>query len=342
MTTEGPTAAGSAASLAGEESPRRRRARLVVAVLVVVVAVLGTVGSAYADVIGAYLTHRIGGPPHTSPVWTLPSVAQPEVRIAFVGDVGGGGGREQHIAATIANQSRLDRYDLMMLLGDNVYPSGDPERLSATVYEPFGPIVDGGTKLLAILGNHDVENGNGDAQLRALGMPGRWYAVGRGDVLRVALDSTDPTNPDQLAWLEAMLAATDATWKLVGLHHPPYSSGYPRLQSRRPGRIRATVRTLRRPGRVLRPRPRLPAQHPINGVTYIVTGGGSRTRRTGIDDFTAVAYSTHHYVDLNVFDDHILLRAIDQDGEQFDQAVIPVDGEGAADTNRVATDLTSK
>jgi len=36
-----------------------------------------------------------------------------------------------------------------------------------------------------------------------------------------------------------------------------------------------------------------------------------------------VAYSTHHYVDMNIFEDHIVLRAIDQDGEQFDEAVIP-------------------
>ena len=64
--------------------------------------------------------------------------------------------------------------------------------------------------------------------------------------------------------------------------------------------------------------------NPINGVIYIVTGAASRTRRTGQDDFTAVAYSTHHFVDLNVFDDHLLIRAIDQDGEQFDEVVVPV------------------
>ncbi len=64
--------------------------------------------------------------------------------------------------------------------------------------------------------------------------------------------------------------------------------------------------------------------NPINGVTYIVTGAGSRTRRTGVDDFTAVASSTHHFVDLNVFDDHLRLRAIDQDGEQFESSSPPI------------------
>ena len=36
-----------------------------------------------------------------------------------------------------------------------------------------------------------------------------------------------------------------------------------------------------------------------------------------------MAWSTHHFVDLNVFDDHLLVRAIDQDGEQFDEVVVP-------------------
>jgi hypothetical protein len=62
---------------------------------------------------------------------------------------------------------------------------------------------------------------------------------------------------------------------------------------------------------------------PINGVIYLVTGAAARTRPTGIDDYTAVAWSTHHYVDLNIYPDHLLIRAIDQDGEQFDEATIP-------------------
>jgi hypothetical protein len=156
-----------------------------------------------------------------------------------------------------------------------------------------------------------------------MGMPGRWYSVQRGDVVVVVLDSTDPSNPEQLSWLEETLARTDATWKLVGLHHPPYSSGFhgsatevrdvfvPRferygVQLVFSGHEHDYQRT-----------------NPINGVTYIVSGAGSRTRGTGTADFTAVAYSTHHYVDVNIYADHILLRAIDQDGEQFDEAVIP-------------------
>jgi 3',5'-cyclic AMP phosphodiesterase CpdA len=294
----------------------------VAAVLAVALTVAGVFAFIYRDVIGAYLTHRIGGPPQTWEVVPFPPGEQPVFRVALVGDVGDGGTHEHEVANAIEEQSRTDPYDVLMLLGDNVYPSGDPDRIQSTVYEPFGAVLDGGTELFAILGNHDDAGGEGDAQLEALGMPGRWYSVRRGDMLGIALDSNDPTNPEQLAWLDETLATTDATWKLVGLHHPPYSSGF---HGSNDDVRRAFTPLFEKYGvQVVFSGHEHDYQrtNPISGVTYIVTGAGSRTRRTGTDDFTAVAYSTHHYVDMSIFDDHILLRAIDQDGEQFDEAVI--------------------
>jgi hypothetical protein len=308
-----------------DRTPRRRghRRRVVVVVGAVVLLVIGVVSVGNHDLIGAYLTNRVGEPPQTWEVVALPPAAQPDLRVALVGDVGGGGDREYETAAVIEAQSAWDRYDILMLLGDNVYPSGDPDGLPATVFEPFGPLLASGTELFATLGNHDDVEGTGDAQLEALGMPGRWYSVRRGDVLAIALDSTDPTNPDQLAWLEHTLATTDATWKLAGLHHPPYSSGF---HGSVPAVRDAFVPLFERYGvQIVFSGHEHDYQrtNPINGVTYVVSGAGSRTRRTGTDDFTAVAYSTHHYVDLNIYPGHILLRAIDQDGEQFDEAVVP-------------------
>jgi hypothetical protein len=306
-------------------------------VLGVLVVAAGAVAVANRDVIGAYLTHRVGEPSQTWQVVPLPPEAQPWLRVALVGDIGDGGGREHRTAAAIAEQSRYDSFDILMLLGDNVYPSGDPSRIEATVFEPFGPVLDVGTQLFAILGNHDVENGTGDAQLAALGMPGRWYAVERGEMLGIALDSTDPTNPEQLAWLEATLAGSDATWKLVGLHHPPYSSGFHGSNQE----VRDAFSPLfeRYGVQIVFSGHEHDYQRtdPIHGVTYIVTGAASRTRPTAVADHTAVAYSTHHFVDLNVYDDHILLRAIDQDGEQFDEVVIPPTIPAEPDSSRATS-----
>ena len=65
---------------------------------------------------------------------------------------------------------------------------------------------------------------------------------------------------------------------------------------------------------------------PINGVTYVVSGGAAGTRRTGSDSFTEVSFSWHHFVDLNVFHDRIVLRAVNQDLRVADEATIPVGG----------------
>ena len=76
-----------------------------------------------------------------------------------------------------------------MLLGDNVYPNGDPARLGATVFEPFAPVLEAGADLLAVLGNHDVQDANAAGQVTRLGMPGRWYATEVGPVLFLGLDA---------------------------------------------------------------------------------------------------------------------------------------------------------
>ena len=52
---------------------------------------------------------------------------------------------------------------------------------------------------------------------------------------------------------------------------------------------------------------------PINGVTYVVSGAAAGTRRTGEADFTAVSFSWHHFVDIDVFADRLVLRAVNQD-----------------------------
>jgi hypothetical protein len=61
---------------------------------------------------------------------------------------------------------------------------------------------------------------------------------------------------------------------------------------------------------------------PIDGVTYVVSGGGAGTRRTGSDDFTATSFSWHHFLDIGVFRDRLVLRAIGQNGRVADEVVL--------------------
>jgi hypothetical protein len=54
----------------------------------------------------------------------------------------------------------------------------------------------------------------------------------------------------------------------------------------------------------------------------VVTGGASGTRRTGEDDFTAESFSWHHFTEVAVFADRIVVRAVNQDLRVADEATI--------------------
>jgi hypothetical protein len=125
----------------------------------------------------------------------------------------------------------------------------------------------------------------------------------------------------QRAWLEADLAATDRPWTIVFLHRPPYSS----TGSKRSDAIQADLAPLFAEAGV----DLVLAGHahsyertvPIDGVTYIVTGGGGASIR-GVDasDISAAVAETHHFVRIDATPEALAITAIDRDGEAFDTA----------------------
>ncbi len=251
----------------------------------------------------------------------LPGLGGQSVRLAVLGDVGTGDVSEQSIADLVAATVNGDPYDALVLLGDNVYPAGDPARLDATVFRPFSGVLDDGTVVLPVLGNHDVLLGHADGQVEALGMPGRWYSTVIGPALFIGLDSNLVQSGAQTDWLESTLDGADTPWMIVAMHHPAYSVGFhgstEEIQNR-------WVPLFEKYGVDL-----VLAGHdhdyqrtmPINGVTYVVSGGGSGTRPTGDADFIELAVSIRHFVDLEISEDRIELTAIGQDGP-FDHVTI--------------------
>jgi hypothetical protein len=299
----------------------RRPLRRVLGVVVLAVVVAAAVGFVqYHRQVVAYVTHWRGSPTHTEPYVPFPPDDPPELRIAVAGDVGDSGSRLELTAAAIEGLPGERPFDALLLLGDNVYPSGDPAQLPDTVFGPFAPLLDEGADLLAILGNHDAPHG--DAQLAAVGMPGRWWAERQADVLLVGLDSNHANDPDQLAFLERTLRDTTATWKIVAVHHPPYSAGY---QGSNKASRAAFTPLFERYGVQL-----VLSGHDhdyqrskvINGVTYVVTGAAAGTRRTGKDAFTAVSFSWHSYVELGIYPDRLIGRVMNQDNRVADEWVL--------------------
>jgi 3',5'-cyclic AMP phosphodiesterase CpdA len=279
-------------------------------------------GLQYRRQIVSYLTHWKGSPTHTEPYVPYAASNPPELHIGVAGDVGDSGARIDETGAAMARAGESTPYDVLLLLGDNVYPAGDPAKLPDTVFVPFSKVLDSGAQLLAILGNHDVKTHHADAQMRALGMPGRWWAREFGDVLIVGLDSNEPDDPEQRAFLEQTLRGTDAKWRIVALHHPPYSAGY-QGSSKHVRDVFAPIFEKYHVQLVLSGHEHdYQRSKPIDGVTYVVSGAAAGTRRTGEDDFTAVSFSWHHFLDIAVFEDRLVLRAVNQDLRVADEATL--------------------
>ena len=271
------------------------------------------------------LPGAVGAPEETIVVTSRADQSDPEVRLAVLGDVGTGEPDALATANLVVESSSPDNFDGLVLLGDNVYPDGEPSRLDATILEPFGPVLDDGAALLAVLGNHDVAYGNGDAQVETLGLPGRWYSVEIESVLFIGLDSNLVADSEQTTWLETTLANSDPTqWVIVAMHHPAYSAGYHGATS---DVQKSWVPLFEQYDVDL-----VLAGHdhdyqrmfPINGVHYIVSGGGSQLRATRFADYTSYAASVLHFVDIEVWDDRMDLTAVSKDGP-FDQVTITAD-----------------
>jgi 3',5'-cyclic AMP phosphodiesterase CpdA len=292
------------------------------------------------------LTHRKGGPARTVAWAPFPGDERPQVHLALAGDVGYRGRRVRATGATVDRLDAAERLDGLAVLGDNAYPHGDPTTLRDTVFGPFAGVL-AHAKLFAVLGNHDVLRGHAGAQAEALGMEGRWWARHLDDLLLVGLDSNLADDPDQRAWLAGTLAAAAERWRVVLVHHPPFSAGY---QGSDLATRRAFTPLFERHGVQLVVSGHdhdYQRSHPVGGVTYLVTGGAARTRRTGEEAFTAASFAWHHVVELASFPDRLVVRAVGGTGGRAggrglrvaDEAIVPLQRPEAAGPARVTPNL---
>lgn len=161
------------------------------------------------------------------------------VRIVVIGDYGSAGPPEAQAAALV---KKLDP-DFIITTGDNNYPLGEAVTIDQNIgqfYREFicpyrGKRGAGATRnrFFPTLGNHDWYTPGAAPYLDYFTLPGieRYYEMRWGNVHLFALDS-DVNEPHgitatstQAAWLKTHLADSDAPWKLVAMHHPPFSSG---------------------------------------------------------------------------------------------------------------------
>lgn len=173
---------------------------------------------------------------------------------AAVGDFGTNNANEAAVANLI-----IDDFDpaFIVTVGDNSYDAAGMDVNVGQYYHAFIGNYSGAfgagsatNRFFPAAGNHEWDDGGGiNAYLSFFSLPGngiassnssgneRYYDFIQGPVhcFVVSSDSREPGgilahNPllaadVQAQWLKSALAASAAPWKLVFLHHPPYSSG---------------------------------------------------------------------------------------------------------------------
>jgi len=254
---------------------------------------------------------------------TFKTAANPGTAFAFaaIGDFGGEAPGELQNAAHIATAGT----SFIQTLGDNIYPSaGAPDPNFTTTYSDYDARFF--KPFQAALSRQAFFPANGNQEYYSTGkfwttfpMPGSnhsWYSYNWGNAHVLVLDTELPfaSGSAQYAFAQSDLAANQAaTFRIVIMHRPPYSSVSAASSSKAARTYLVPLFEQQKVSLVLsgnshnyeRSYP-LKGGTPIsNGITYIVSGGGGN----GHNPFTinpAPAYSAHRdatnyeYIKVNV------------------------------------------
>jgi len=269
------------------------------------------------------------GQPVTAPqplISAPPTGATKRIQFVALGDSGGGGSDQSALLTQLATVP----FDFMIHTGDIAYDNGTLTQFESRFFGVYAPLL-AARPMFPTSGNHEYDTADAAPYRQVFvlpenGGPGgveRWYSYDWGDVHFVALD-TERSGAPQAAWLDADLTANKLPWTIVYGHRPAHSSGQ---HGDDPGANQWFVPIL-----AAYHVPLVLAGHdhdyerfqPIDGVTYIVTGGGGKgvyelgARKPG----SAFADSVIHFLVVTVDGDTLTTHAIDGTGREFDSTVI--------------------
>lgn len=258
---------------------------------------------------------------------TSPGPDQP-FSFAVIGD-SGTGSKEQY---AVADQMVALDPQLMLHTGDVVYPDGQADGYDPFFFQPYQALARR-APIFPTLGNHDYHTQRGQPYLNAFYLPHnnpanteRYYSFDWGNAHFTALDFNTGPDTDQIAWLKDDLASTDQPWKIVFYHQAIYSSG-PHghedwADAKR--RLLAPIFEQNKVDVVFNGHDHdYERVQPINGVLYIVTGGGGGPLyQVDPQPFSAYAETTYHTVFVTVEGCILTVLAIKPDGTVFDATTL--------------------
>lgn len=246
------------------------------------------------------------------------------LKFAAIGDNGTGYTAQYEVGAQMQRWHGKFPFDMVIMLGDNMYGSQKPQDFVDKFENPYKPLLDAGVKFYAALGNHDNQT---NRFYKPWNMNGeRYYAYSKKHVKFFVVDS-DYMDPKQLQWLESELKDARDDWKIVYFHHPLYSSG---------GRHGSEIdlRVTLEPLFVKYGVNVVYSGHdhiyerikPQKGIYYFVVGSSGQLRGGDLKKsaLTDAGYDQDQVFLLNEIDkDELFFQAITRQGRTIDSGVIP-------------------
>lgn len=253
-------------------------------------------------------------------------------RFAVIADTGSGNIHQYAVGRALARYHQKNPFDTVLLAGDNIYNNGEFSKISSAFAIPYEDLLQRGVKFYACLGNHDVRSANGDLQVAypQFNMQGkRYYTHGRGDVRFFVLETNsiaDPTSPDreaQLEWLDRELTASKAKWNIVYGHHNIYSAGVYQVNRVMERDVTPILKKHKVKLWINGHDHNYQRSNPIDGVTYLVCGGGGASLYpVQAQSWTAFAETTHSFGIVEVYQDQILVTGVNSKSEIIDRGLI--------------------
>jgi Calcineurin-like phosphoesterase len=143
------------------------------------------------------------------------------VKFAAIGDNGTGDRPQYEVADQMTKLQSTFPFDLVIMLGDNMYGGQRPADFVKKFEEPYRTLLGRRVKFQASLGNHDRPENVGYELYNMNGQ--RYYTYVRKNVRFFALDTT-LMDRKQIDWLDAGLKDSREDWKICYFHHPLYSN----------------------------------------------------------------------------------------------------------------------
>ncbi|EKD78213.1 MAG: Metallophosphoesterase/PKD protein [uncultured bacterium] len=248
------------------------------------------------------------------------------LRVAVFGDSGVGTTTQYEVASEVTSW----KPELILHTGDIAYSSGTEQEFIDYVFTAYSNLFSE-IPFYGSIGNHDYTTEEAEPYKDLFETPANgddedYYSFNYDNIHFVSLNSNLDYSVDSemYNWLEADLADTNKKWIIVFFHHPPYSSGDHGSTTD----MQDTIVPLfeeHNVDLVLNGHDHNYERFDkINGVQYIVTGGGGNSlyeMGTELDE-SALFLSENHFVGLTISNASIELEAIDEDGFMFDSLTL--------------------